>query len=181
MSRVRFLMVSDSRGHTAGYYTVARALRDAGAEVILGGFLQPEEIAEVAGQEDVDFIGYRIMDREPLAVVGPLMESLESHGLGHVRVIAGGIISPRASKELQGMGVERIFRPGSRLEDIAAFVLGEPVSLPAEPGPASLGLPPRVGIYVLSQKLVGKSERSRRISSADGPGEGFGVRVAKLR
>lgn len=139
-------MVSDSRGHTAGYYTVARALRDAGAEVILGGFLQPEEIAEVAGQEDVDFIGYRIMDREPVSLVTPLMELLKSHGLSNVRVIAGGIISPGASKQLQHMGVERIFRPGSKLEDIATLVMGEPVSLPVDPAPASLGLPPRVGI-----------------------------------
>ncbi|KAA0224285.1 methylmalonyl-CoA mutase [bacterium] len=146
MGRVRFLMVSDSRGHTTGYYAVARALRDAGVEVVLGGFLPPAGIVEVAAQEDVDFIGYRIMDREPVAVITPLMQLLREHGMENIRVIAGGIVPPARTKEVLALGVERIFRPGSRLEDIAAFVKGEDVALPAEPAPQDLGTPMRIGI-----------------------------------
>ena len=62
--KIRFLLVADSPGHTTGYYVVARALREAGIEVILGGFQQPSGIVEAAAQEDVDYVGYRIMDRE---------------------------------------------------------------------------------------------------------------------
>ncbi len=146
MGRVRFLMVADSRGHTTGYYAVSRALRDAGVEVVLGGFLPAAGIVEVATQEDVDFIGYRIMDREPVSVVAPLMDLLRSSGMEHVRVVVGGIVPPAKSRQLQALGVERIFRPGSRLEDIAAYVQGEPVTLPEEPAPANLGMPLRIGI-----------------------------------
>ncbi|MBE7518145.1 MAG: cobalamin B12-binding domain-containing protein [Thermoflexaceae bacterium] len=146
MDRVRFLMVADSRGHTAGYYAVSRALRDAGVEVVLGGFLPPAGIIEVAAQEDVDFIGYRIMDREPVSVVAPLMELLRENGMEHIRVIVGGIVPPSRTKTICDLGVEKIFRPGSRLEDIAAFVKGEAVVLPSEPAREDLGMPVRLGI-----------------------------------
>ncbi|MBI2914020.1 MAG: cobalamin B12-binding domain-containing protein [Chloroflexi bacterium] len=122
--KVRFLLVADSPGHTTGYYIIARALREAGVEVILGGYLQTEAIVEAAIQEDVDFIGYRIMDREPMMLIPPLMELLAERGLDQVRVVVGGIIPQRDITRFKELGVDAVFRPGARLDDIVAHVLG---------------------------------------------------------
>ncbi len=121
---IRFLLVADSPGHTTGYYIIARALREAGVEVILGGYLQTEGIVEAAIQEDVDFIGYRIMDREPMMLVPPLMELLAQRGLDQVRMVVGGIIPQRDIPRLKELGVDTVFRPGARLDDIVAHILG---------------------------------------------------------
>ncbi len=121
-TRIRFLLVADSPGHTTGYYVVARALREAGVEVILGGDAQPEQIVETAIQEDADWIGYRIMDREPLVVVSRLMEVLAERDQMHVRVVLGGIIARSDIERLKQLGVEAVFRPGSSLDDIVTVV-----------------------------------------------------------
>jgi methylmalonyl-CoA mutase C-terminal domain/subunit len=121
-TRIRFLLVADSPGHTTGYYVVARALREAGVEVILGGDAQPEQIVETAIQEDADWIGYRIMDREPLVVVSRLMEVLAERDQMHVRVVLGGIIARSDIERLKQLGVEAVFRPGSSLDDIVTAV-----------------------------------------------------------
>ena len=120
--KIRFLLVADSPGHTTGYYVVARALREAGIEVILGGFQQPSGIVEAAAQEDADYIGYRIMDREPGIVVSLLMELLQKRGLEHVHVVVGGIIPRQDVPKLKAMGVGEVFRPGAKLEEIVAYV-----------------------------------------------------------
>jgi len=120
--KIRFLLVADSPGHTTGYYVVARALREAGIEVILGGFQQPSGIVEAAAQEDVDYVGYRIMDREPGIVVSLLMDQLKKKGLEHVRVVVGGIIPREDIPRLKAMGVGEVFRPGAKLTDIVAYV-----------------------------------------------------------
>ena len=122
--KIRFLLVADTPGHTTGYYVVARALREAGIEVILGGFQQPSGIVEAAAQEDVDYIGYRIMDREPRIVVSLLMERLKERGLEHVQVVVGGIIPRQDIPKLKAMGVGEVFRPGAKLTDIVAYVRG---------------------------------------------------------
>jgi len=128
MRRIRFLLVADSPGHTTGYYVVARALREAGVEVILGGYAQPEEIVETAIQEDVDFIGYRIMDREPLAIVSHLRQVLDRRGHQGIRVVVGGIVARRDIARLKEVGVEAVFRPGAKLDDIVAHVTAAPTS-----------------------------------------------------
>src|SRR3972149_5104864 len=69
---LRVLLVQDSTGHSTGYHVVARGLRDAGHEVILGGALLPREIARLAGEEGADAIGYRIMDAAPAILGGRL-------------------------------------------------------------------------------------------------------------
>jgi len=122
--KIRFLLVADTPGHTTGYYVVARALREAGIEVILGGFQQPSGMVEAAAQEDVDYIGYRIMDREPRIVVSLLMERLRERGLEHVQVVVGGIIPRQDIPKLKAMGVGEVFRPGAKLTDIVAYVKG---------------------------------------------------------
>jgi len=124
MHRIRFLLVADSPGHTTGYYVVARALREAGVEVILGGYAQADEIAETAIQEDVDFIGYRIMDREPLAIVSRLCEILKNRASEGIRLIVGGIVARADISKLKELGVEAVFRPGAKLSDIVAHVTG---------------------------------------------------------
>jgi methylmalonyl-CoA mutase C-terminal domain/subunit len=131
MRKIRFLLVADSPGHTTGYYVVARALRDAGVEVILGGHAQPEEIVETAVQEDIDFIGYRIMDREPLLIVSRLREILSARGLRHIRLVVGGIVARRAIPGLKELGVEEVFRPGTNLDDIASHVTGRAAETPS--------------------------------------------------
>ena len=124
MRKIRFLLVADSPGHTTGYFVVAQALRDAGVEVILGGYAQPDEIVETAVQEDVDCIGYRIMDREPLIIISRLREILSARGLPHVRLVVGGIVARRSIPRLKELGVEEVFRPGTNLNDIVAHVTG---------------------------------------------------------
>jgi len=79
---LRVLLVQDSTGHSTGYHVVARGLRDAGHEVILGGALLPREIARLAGEEGVDAIGYRIMDASPALLVERLAGALARAGRG---------------------------------------------------------------------------------------------------
>ena len=121
---LRFLLASDTSGHTAGYYVVARGLRDAGIEVIALGYAEPEEIAHSAQQEDVDVIGYRVMDRDPVALVSALRRALEERGLGHLPIVVGGIIRPDEVPQLHALGVRGVFGPGSRIPDIVDFVRG---------------------------------------------------------
>jgi methylmalonyl-CoA mutase C-terminal domain/subunit len=125
MRKIRFLLVADSPGHTTGYFVVAQALRDAGVEVILGGYAQPEEIVETAVQEDVDCIGYRIMDREPLVIISRLREILSARSLPHIRLVVGGIVARRSIPRLKELGVEEVFRPGTNLNDIVTHVTGK--------------------------------------------------------
>jgi methylmalonyl-CoA mutase cobalamin-binding domain/chain len=122
--KIRFLLVTDSPGHTTGYYVVGRALREAGVEVILAGYAQPEEIVETAVQEDVDCIGLRIMDREPVIVVSRVRALLTERGQTHIRILVGGIIARSEIRRLKELGVEAVFRPGSSLDRIVAQVVG---------------------------------------------------------
>lgn len=115
----RVIFASDTRGHTAGYHVVTRALRDAGFEVIVTGQQMPPETVAVALQEDADLIALRIMDRDPIELVGALLSELRSHGLDDLPVLIGGIIGPKAQAELRVMGVAGVFGPGSKLSDIA--------------------------------------------------------------
>ncbi len=119
---MRFLLASDTSGHTAGFYVVAQGLRDAGMEVIALGHSEPAGVAEAALQEDVDFIGYRIADRDPLALVSALRAAMADRDISHVPIVVGGIIRQEAVPILKEMGVVGVFGPGSRLPDIAAFV-----------------------------------------------------------
>ena len=74
--RLRFLLACDTSGHTAGYYVVAQGLRDAGMEVITLGHSEPAGVADAALQEDVDFIGYRISDRDAVTLISSLMTAM---------------------------------------------------------------------------------------------------------
>ena len=118
---MRVLLVQDSTGHSTGYHVVARGLRDAGHEVILGGALLPREIARLAGEEGADAIGYRIMDAAPAILVGRLVAALGRAGLADVPVIVGGIVPDEDRARLAALGVAGVFQPGATLESIGAF------------------------------------------------------------
>lgn len=125
--RLRFLLASDTSGHTAGYHVVLQGLRDAGIEVIALGYAEPQAVADAAVQEDADVIGYRIMDRDALTLVSKLKSALEERGVGDIPIVVGGIIRRDIIPTLKEMGVKGVFGPGSRIPDIVDFVLGQKV------------------------------------------------------
>jgi methylmalonyl-CoA mutase C-terminal domain/subunit len=109
--------------HDRGAKVVARALRDAGMEVIYTGLRQtPEQIAETALQEDVDVIGLSILSGAHKTLFPRIMELLKQKGLTDVMVFAGGIIPEEDIPELKKLGVKEIFGPGTTTESIIQYV-----------------------------------------------------------
>ena len=108
-------------GHEAGYNILATGLREHGIEVILGGAQLPEEVAETAIQEDVDFIGLRNMAGDPVYLVEVLFQKLKEKS-ANIPVIVGGIIRPKEIPKLKEMGVVEVFGPGTLVPSIADFV-----------------------------------------------------------
>lgn len=101
-------------GHDRGAKVVARALRDAGMEVIYTGLRQtPEMIVEAALQEDVDAIGLSILSGAHMTLVPRVLEGLREAGLEDVKVFVGGIIPDEDAETLKKMGVVEIFGPGT--------------------------------------------------------------------
>ncbi len=110
-------------GHDRGAKVVARALRDAGMEVIYTGLRQtPEMIVEAALQEDADAIGLSILSGAHLPLVERIMELLVGNEMEDVPVFLGGIIPADDVPVLRGMGVAGIFGPGSSTEEIIQFI-----------------------------------------------------------
>jgi len=108
-------------GHEAGYNILATGLREHGIEVILGGAQLPEEVAETAIQEDVDFIGFRNMAGDPIYLIETLLQKLREKG-ADIPVIAGGIIRPREVTKLKEMGIVEVFGPGTSIDSIASLM-----------------------------------------------------------
>jgi methylmalonyl-CoA mutase C-terminal domain/subunit len=112
-------------GHDRGAKVVARALRDAGMEVIYTGLHQsPEMIVRSAIQEDVDCIGMSILSGAHLTLFPAVMSLLRAEGAGDVIVFGGGIIPKDDIEALKREGVSELFGPGARTEDIIAWVRG---------------------------------------------------------
>ena len=112
-------------GHDRGAKVVARALRDAGMEVIYTGIRQtPEMIAEVALQEDVDVIGLSSLSGAHLELFSEVMERLKQKGMGNVLIVAGGIIPEGDIPSLQQMGVKAVFGPGTPTSEIVDSIQG---------------------------------------------------------
>jgi len=110
-------------GHDRGAKIVARALRDAGMEVIYTGLHQtPEEVVATAIQEDVDAIGLSVLSGAHNYLFGRVLELLREKGVDDVVVFGGGIIPPEDIERLKQMGVKEIFTPGASTRDIVAFV-----------------------------------------------------------
>ncbi|HEY2979715.1 MAG TPA: cobalamin B12-binding domain-containing protein [Anaerolineales bacterium] len=106
-------------GHDRGAKVVARALRDAGMEVIYTGLRQtPEMIAEAALQEDVDMVGLSILSGAHMALAPRILELLKANGQTDVKVFIGGIVPDEDIPRLKDMGVAGVFGPGASTEDI---------------------------------------------------------------
>jgi len=106
-------------GHDRGAKVIARALRDAGMEVIYTGLRQtPEMIAEAALQEDVDVVGLSVLSGAHMALAPRVMELLHANGQSHVKVFLGGIIPDEDLGNLKAMGVTGVYGPGANTEDI---------------------------------------------------------------
>lgn len=110
-------------GHDRGAKVVARALRDAGMEIIYTGLRQtPEMIVEAALQEDVDAIGLSILSGAHLPLTERVMALLRENDMGDVPVFLGGIIPGEDLPALKELGIAAVFGPGASTEDIVAFI-----------------------------------------------------------
>lgn len=122
--RVRILIAKPGLdGHDRGAKVVARALRDAGFEVIYTGLHQtPEMIVTAAVQEDVDAIGLSILSGAHMALFPRIMELLKQRGVDDIVVFAGGIIPDDDIPALKALGIREIFTPGTSLAQIVEWV-----------------------------------------------------------
>ncbi|MGE5570785.1 MAG: cobalamin B12-binding domain-containing protein [Rhodospirillales bacterium] len=122
--RIRVLIAKPGLdGHDRGAKVIARALRDAGMEVIYTGLRQtPEMIVNAALQEDVQAIGLSILSGAHNAIVPRVMELLRGNGLSDVVVVVGGIIPDEDAAQLKEQGVAAVFQPGASLEEIVQFI-----------------------------------------------------------
>jgi methylmalonyl-CoA mutase C-terminal domain/subunit len=110
-------------GHDRGAKIIARALRDAGMEVIYTGIRQtPEMIVEAALQEDVDVIGLSILSGAHMVLFPQILKGLRDNDMDDVSVIAGGIIPEADRVELESMGLKAVFGPGTSTSEIVKFV-----------------------------------------------------------
>ena len=110
-------------GHDRGAKVIARALRDAGMEVVYTGLRQtPEQIVSAALQEDVEFIGLSILSGAHTVILPRVMDLLKQNEMTDVRVVVGGIIPDEDLPALREMGVARVFRPGASLQEIVEYL-----------------------------------------------------------
>jgi methylmalonyl-CoA mutase C-terminal domain/subunit len=110
-------------GHDRGAKIIARALRDAGMEVIYTGLHQtPEQIVETALQEDADAVGISILSGAHMTLVPRIVDGLREHGLDDVLVVVGGTIPAEDARELKEQGVAEVFTPGAPTSEIVDFL-----------------------------------------------------------
>jgi methylmalonyl-CoA mutase C-terminal domain/subunit len=122
-------------GHDRGAKVIARALRDAGMEVIYTGLRQtPEMIVNAALQEDAQVIGLSILSGAHNAIVPRVMELLREKEMGDVMVVVGGIVPDQDAAALKAQGVAAVFQPGASLDQIVEFIRSNVASY-SEPRP----------------------------------------------
>jgi methylmalonyl-CoA mutase C-terminal domain/subunit len=124
-------------GHDRGIKVVARALRDAGMEVIYAGLWQtPEAVVRTVADEDADWLGLSLLSGAHMTLVPRVLQLMRDAGLEHVGVLVGGIIPEGDIPRLLDMGVARVFGPGTALPDIVAFLREHrpPASMPQAGG-----------------------------------------------
>ncbi len=110
-------------GHDRGAKIIARALRDAGMEVIYTGLHQtPEQIVETAIQEDADAVGISILSGAHMTLVPKILEGLKDNGVDDVVVVVGGTIPKPDVEELKAHGVAEVFTPGAPVSEIVDFL-----------------------------------------------------------
>lgn len=112
-------------GHDRGAKIIARALRDAGMEVIYTGLHQtPEQIVETAIQEDADAVGISILSGAHMTLVPRILDGLREAGVDDVLVVVGGTIPEEDAEELKQLGVAAVFTPGAPTSEIVEFLRG---------------------------------------------------------
>lgn len=110
-------------GHDRGAKVIASALRDAGMEVVYTGLRQtPEKVVQAALQEDVDVIGVSILSGAHISVFTRLLHLLKENDMNDVLVVGGGIIPDGDIPKLMELGVQQVFTPGTRMDDIVKFL-----------------------------------------------------------
>jgi len=126
MRKIRVIIAKPGLdGHDRGAKVIARALRDAGMEVIYMGLRQtPEQIVSAALQEDADVIGLSILSGAHNHIAPRLMELIRAKGLDDVLVVIGGIIPDVDAPKLKEIGVKGIFQPGTPMQEIIEFING---------------------------------------------------------
>jgi methylmalonyl-CoA mutase C-terminal domain/subunit len=116
-------------GHDRGAKIIARALRDAGMEVIYTGLHQtPEQIVETAIQEDADAVGVSILSGAHMTLVPRIVDGLRANGADDVLVVVGGTIPQDDADELKAAGVAEVFGPGATTGEIVDFLRGAVVA-----------------------------------------------------
>src|ERR1041384_7339581 len=122
--RIRVLLAKPGLdGHDRGVKVIARALRDAGMEVIYTGLRQtPEQVVAAAVQEDVDAIGFSILYRAHITLFPRVVELARQEGLDDVIIFGGGIIPDEDIPRLKELGVSEVFTPGARMQEIIDFI-----------------------------------------------------------
>jgi methylmalonyl-CoA mutase C-terminal domain/subunit len=125
-------------GHDRGAKIIARALRDAGMEVIYTGLHQtPEQIVETVIQEDADAVGLSILSGAHMTLVPRIVELLRAQGIDDVLLCVGGTIPADDIPELKRLGVAEVFTPGAPTQDIVAYIRDAlPARHPSDAGPA---------------------------------------------
>ena len=112
-------------GHDRGAKIIARALRDAGMEVVYTGLHQtPEQIVHTVVQEDADAVGLSVLSGAHMTLFARVLELLAEQGAGDVVVFGGGIVPDADIPELEKAGVARIFTPGATMDEIVDWVRG---------------------------------------------------------
>ena len=112
-------------GHDRGAKIIARALRDAGMEVIYTGLHQtPEQIVETAIQEDADAVGISILSGAHMTLVPRILDGFRANGVEDVLVVVGGTIPTDDAEELKKLGVAGVFTPGAPTSEIVEFLRG---------------------------------------------------------
>ncbi|WP_058867806.1 cobalamin B12-binding domain-containing protein [Chloracidobacterium thermophilum] len=122
--RLRILIAKPGLdGHDRGAKVIARALRDAGMEVIYTGLRQtPEQIVAAAVQEDVDAIGVSILSGAHMTLFPRILELMREQGIGDIPLFGGGIIPDEDIPKLKAAGVDEIFTPGATMDAIIAYI-----------------------------------------------------------
>jgi methylmalonyl-CoA mutase, C-terminal domain len=124
MTTIRVLIAKPGLdGHDRGAKVIARALRDAGMEVVYTGLRQtPEMIVEAALQEDVDVIGLSILSGAHMTLVPRILTLLREQGMEDVAVLVGGIVPKEDAGALLDLGVRGVFGPGTTTDEVVSFV-----------------------------------------------------------
>ncbi|KKL68379.1 hypothetical protein LCGC14_2125540, partial [marine sediment metagenome] len=122
--KIRVLMTKPGiDGHWRGGIVVSRAIRDAGMELIFGGFQNVQQIVETAIQEDVDVIGLSIHSGAHFAYTQQVIDLLKERGvLDNIMILVGGVVPAQDFPKLKEMGVANVYGPGSMTSDIVEFI-----------------------------------------------------------